>query len=243
MNQKLQCNVRLANAMKEASHQCEMLTQLFLNDRAILLEDGAIWIKIRIAFNGTEAWVLKAQFDEISETQYSMPALGICDIITGQHANVSYSLPGTFSFEQTEGFHLIASNQLIRNEANMQRILLSFLDTPYMWGGITNNGIDCSGLSLMLYRYVGIPLTSFAAEQFHQGEVLDFLQDATCGDLAFFENEDGVISHVGVLLNNKEIIHATEKAGRVVIDFIDQEGIVSKRNGKRTHSLRIIKRI
>jgi cell wall-associated NlpC family hydrolase len=73
--------------------------------------------------------------------------------------------------------------------------------------------------------------------------VLDFLQNAKCGDLAFFDDEDGNITHVGILLNESEIIHATESAGGVTIDDIDNAGIVSRLTGKRTHRLRVVKRI
>jgi cell wall-associated NlpC family hydrolase len=75
------------------------------------------------------------------------------------------------------------------------------------------------------------------------GEILDFIQMAECGDLAFFENSEGEIKHVGVMLNSHEIIHASESNGRVMIDSIDQEGIINKITSKRTHHLRVIKRL
>jgi len=82
-----------------------------------------------------------------------------------------------------------------------------------------------------------------ASAQILQGEVLDFLENANCGDLAFFENDASEINHVGILLNANEIIHASETNGKVAIDSMDNHGIVNKKTGKRTHSLRIIKRL
>jgi len=242
MHTKLQCEVRLANMMLEPSHRSELITQLFLNDRVELLETtDTEWIRVKSGFNATEGWVLRAQFHEISETAFTKLAIGILSVENTVEA--FNDIPGTMYFDkETKPNHAVLPSYIRHDEKTLQRILYSFLETPYMWGGISYAGIDCSGLSQIVYRFLGIPLTSFAAEQFHEGEVLDFLQDARCGDLAFFEGDDKVIYHVGILLNNSEIVHATEKAGKVVIDHIDNEGIVSKRNGKRTHRLRIIKR-
>ena len=78
-----------------------------------------------------------------------------------------------------------------------------------------------------------------AQQQATQGELVGFLQEAHCGDLAFFDNEEGEIIHVGILLNANKIIHA---AGKVRIDKIDNEGIVDADTGQRTQRLRIIKR-
>jgi cell wall-associated NlpC family hydrolase len=128
-------------------------------------------------------------------------------------------------------------------QENILPIVLSYMHVPYVWGGRTHAGIDCSGFSAMLYKYFNIPLKHEATWQSQQGQVLDFLQNAKCGDLAFFDDEDGNITHVGILLNESEIIHATESAGGVTIDDIDNAGIVSRLTGKRTHRLRVVKRI
>jgi cell wall-associated NlpC family hydrolase len=123
------------------------------------------------------------------------------------------------------------------------RILNSYLNAPYLWGGCSVYGIDCSGLSKMFYRFFNLPLPHLAAAQMEMGTVLDFISNAVCGDLAFFENEQQEINHVGILLNDHEIIHASESNGRVTSDLIDHQGIINRVTGKRTHQLRIIKRL
>ena len=114
-----------------------------------------------------------------------------------------------------------------------------FLNAPYLWGGRTPWGIDCSGLTQQVYKHFGIAILRDASQQATQGKTVNFLAEAKPGDLAFFDNAEGRIIHVGILLSPEEIIHAS---GRVKIDRIDNEGIYSEELGKRTHQLRIIKR-
>lgn len=122
---------------------------------------------------------------------------------------------------------------------NVRAAALRYLETPYLWGGRTRCGIDCSGFSQAVYQSMGIALPRDAWQQAEQGEVVGFLQEAVCGDLAFFDNEEGRITHVGVMLNAAEVIHAS---GKVRIDPIDNQGIINGDTGVRTHRLRVIKR-
>jgi len=91
----------------------------------------------------------------------------------------------------------------------------------------------------MVYRQLDIHLQRDAWLQAREGESIGFLQEARCGDLAFFDEPDSRISHVGILLNDREIIHAS---GKVRVDDIDHAGILSRDQGKRTHRLRLIRR-
>jgi cell wall-associated NlpC family hydrolase len=103
-------------------------------------------------------------------------------------------------------------------------------------------GIDCSGFTQTIFKLFNYRLSRDAARQALEGSSVDFLQEARCGDLAFFDNEEGEITHVGILLDNHTIIHATESSGRVVIDAIDNNGIISKQLRMRTHHLRLVRR-
>ncbi len=118
-----------------------------------------------------------------------------------------------------------------------------FIGCPYNWGGRGLMGIDCSGLTQVVYKMMNIRLPRDAYQQAECGETVGFLQQARCGDLAFFDNEEGRITHVGILLDDHTIIHATETGGAVVVDPIDNGGIISKRLRQRTHNLRLVKRI
>ena len=116
---------------------------------------------------------------------------------------------------------------------------LFFQNAPYLWGGRTLFGIDCSGFSQIVFKLNGIKLNRDAWQQAEQGAVVDFLPEAKSGDLAFFDNAEGRIIHVGIMLGTNKIIHAS---GKVRVDTIDNQGIYNAEMGRYTHKLRIIKR-
>ena len=132
--------------------------------------------------------------------------------------------------------------------ADLQRsdlitIAQSLLNAPYLWGGKNAMGMDCSGFTQVVYSVFGINLLRNAREQITQGTVVPSLSDAHPGDLAFFDHADRDpkatnISHVGILLDNKTIIHCS---GCVHIDTIDEQGIHLP-DGDLTHHLVQIKR-
>ena len=121
----------------------------------------------------------------------------------------------------------------------IKKLTHTFLNTPYLWGGRSVFGIDCSGFTQLVFQCLKIPLLRDAYQQATQGQEVA-LEDARCGDLAFFDNEAGRITHTGILLNSNTIIHAS---GKVRIDTIDPQGIVRQDDGMRTHNLKIIKRL
>jgi cell wall-associated NlpC family hydrolase len=158
-------------------------------------------------------------------------------------------LPGISAGKITAGFfhgkfkgRKMPVKKLAFSEEYIKHTALSYMHAPYQWGGRTIAGIDCSGLTQMVYKMCGIPIPRDASQQALEGETLDFLQNGRCGDLAFFDNAEGKIVHVGMLLDNATIVHATEVAGRVVMDRIDPGGIISTCLRKRTHNLRVVKR-
>ena len=115
-----------------------------------------------------------------------------------------------------------------------------YLDAPYLWGGRSPFGIDCSGLVQMTYKLSGIKLPRDAGQQASCGTTINLLSEAQAGDLAFFDNEEGIITHVGIILPNNQIIHAS---GRVRVDSLDHEGIYNVKKKQYSHKLRLIKRI
>jgi cell wall-associated NlpC family hydrolase len=127
------------------------------------------------------------------------------------------------------------------NADTLKAAALKYMHAPYLWGGRSIAGIDCSGLTQMAFKLCNSAIPRDASQQAQEGKLVDFLQHAQCGDLAFFDEKDR-ITHVGLLLDNQTIIHATGTSGRVVIDRIDQGGIISISLKKRTHHLRMVRR-
>ena len=120
------------------------------------------------------------------------------------------------------------------------KIARKYLNAPYLWGGRSPFGIDCSGFSQIVFKMLGVKLLRDASQQVSQGRIIDFVEQAQAGDLAFFENKKKRIAHVGIVFPDQKIIHAH---GKVRIDNLDHFGIFNEENNKYTHRLRVVKRI
>jgi len=119
-------------------------------------------------------------------------------------------------------------------------LAMVFRNAPYLWGGRSPFGIDCSGLTQVLYKMVGLNIKRDAYQQAEQGQTLSFVEESDVGDLAFFDNDEGQIIHVGMLLGGNSILHAS---GKVRVDKLDHQGIFNVDTGRYSHKLRLIRRI
>ena len=117
---------------------------------------------------------------------------------------------------------------------------LQMLNIPYLWGGRSSFGIDCSGLVQTSFKVAGIKLPRDASEQSKCGDLVYSIVDSKAGDLAFFENENGKIVHTGILISQDKIIHSS---GYVRTDVIDKVGIFDLTTHEYSHKLHSIKRI
>lgn len=249
------CAVPVAPVRNEPVHHAEMTSQLLFGECGIITEitkDG--FAKITVKADGYNGWCQLAHMTEIKKELYDAGTTALAGAWVNEleccgtvmHVPLGSSLTGiengmmvfdkmVVDFKGTV-WNTAAEN---KNAATIQQLAFRFLNTPYLWGGRSVFGIDCSGFSQVLYKLLGIALLRDAHQQATQGTTVDFLQEAQCGDLAFFDNENGEIIHVGVLLNDHEIIHAS---GKVQVDNIDNSGIINRSTGLRTQKLRIIKR-
>ena len=242
------CVVAVAPLRKESSHRSEIISELLVGEFAIILEETKDFTKVKCLYDGYEGWCQRSQLEKVNEmietNYFLLDDIGNIEV-NDQSCRISCATPifktdayfGRFHFNYKNVSGWNASEAMF-SEDNIKLISYKFLNVPYLWGGKSVFGIDCSGLTQQVFKLFNIKLERDAYQQAEQGEVVGFLQEAKCGDLAFFDNEDGKIVHVGVLLDNQTIIHAS---GKVRIDKIDNAGIINNDTGERTHRLRIIK--
>ncbi|MGV6828199.1 MAG: C40 family peptidase [Flavobacteriales bacterium] len=233
----------------EPSDQSEMVSQLLYGELFIVLEKQEKWSKVKLFYDAYEAWIDNKQFLTISEDEYHNYAQkarhfssDLVDFINTEKKQLLPIFLGSSLHTQNILQHTFEGNfvkgKLPKN--NLIETALLYLNAPYLWGGKTPFGIDCSGFTQMVYQINGFQLLRDASQQATQGEVLSFIEEAEAGDLAFFDNEEGTITHVGIIMQDNHIIHAS---GKVRIDILDQSGIFNTDLKKHTHQLRVIKRI
>lgn len=241
------CTVPVAHIRVSPDHRAEMSSQLLFGEKLIITgRDKKGWIKICCKADGYEGWCQLSQFREIDAAQYDHHDITLSAgwmnevIVNGQPMFVPL---GSLIDTKDKTIQYAGSSWNVthakKDAAAIREIAFKFLNTAYLWGGRSVFAIDCSGFAQAVYKFMDIPLLRDARLQVTKGEEVHFLQEARCGDLAFFDDAAGEIIHVGILLNDHEIIHAS---GKVRVDKIDNSGITNTDTGERTHQLRIIKR-
>lgn len=240
----------------EASDKSEMVNQLLFGEHYKLVEKKAKWFKIRLAHDDYEGWISHNQYFEIDKKDFTKLSdqsiyfnFNLIDAITTDKGDIipvvlGSVLPfydGKSCFIKDDLFHFEGAQLAVnKSKIDIVNTAYMYLHTPYLWGGRTPMGVDCSGFTQMVYRLNGKHIPRDASQQVDLGVTLSFIEEAESGDLAFFDDAEGNIIHVGIILENNHIIHAS---GKVRIDRIDQQGIFNKDLGEHTHKLRIIKKV
>ena len=236
-----------------------MVTQLLLGDVFEVIDSQDNWICIRTQFDNYEGWIDKKQSFPLSFENYQRIGLqhhpltadliSVCydkDLKNVFPIIIGSQLPffNNKKFELSHDELIYEGTVLHPDKKNFQKFVrenaLLYLNAPYLCGGKSPLGIDCSGFTQMVYKLNGYKLFRDASEQASQGEALSFIEESEPGDLAFFDNEEGAIIHVGIMMNDNYIIHSS---GKVRIDRLDHLGIYNVDTGRHTHKLRVIKKI
>jgi gamma-D-glutamyl-L-lysine dipeptidyl-peptidase len=254
---------------REPSHRSEMVTQLLFGELYRITGSETEWISIKLTYDDYEGWINANQLCIIPETEFirlfdaeTAVTSDLVQILDNEttHAMLPVvlgsSLPGfdgrqvvinqnRFIFEgQTANTGMLERVTSLHALAEVKRQLVDdamlYLNTPYLWGGRSPFGIDCSGFVQMVYKLKKVKLQRDASQQALQGEVVALLAEAVPGDLAFFDNDEEVITHVGLLIDRQHIIHCS---GKVRVDIVDHQGIYDETLNRYTHKLRLIKRI
>lgn len=234
------------------------MTQLLFGDHYTVQERASNkkWIRISIYFDGYEGWIDARQHLPITKEYFQHINHAAFKITTDITSTLLYNkspqvvLMGSiipissselFKMEEQFAFNGEAKNVGQRREFEFMRTIASkYVNSPYQWGGKSPFGIDCSGFTQMVFKICGYKLLRDAAQQANQGKAVDSLAASKQGDLAFFSNEKGKISHTGILLNENKIIHAS---GKVRVDTLTEDGILAAETGRITHRLCSIRRM
>ena len=235
-----------------------MVSQVLFGEIIEILDrQQANWWKVRCLWDNYIGWVSSLQFSPIAAD-----AVEACSLnhsrsleIVQPAVHQDYFLPLTMgaqlpmydglTFQFPDRTYQFSGQTIIPADVRSSselivKIARRYLHAPYLWGGRSPLGIDCSGFVQIVFLMAGIALPRDANKQVAVGEPVDFAANMRAGDLAYFVDQQGRTTHVGIVLEPQKIIHAS---GQVKIDRLDHYGIFSEQEQRYTHTLRVIKRL
>lgn len=250
-----QCSVAIAPGRAEASDKSEIITQLLFGETFTIIENTIKWALVRCTHDGYECWMDKKQMIEFNQSEYKK-IISSSDFRCGARVVYPENAPHYLTYGAVlpilkgkkyrfDGEQFGYDDEIVFTAGkpdcdSLIQSAMIYLNAPYLWGGRSPFGIDCSGFTQMVFLMAGENLPRDAYQQAEIGETVDFISEAKPGDLAFFDNDEGKIIHVGIVLEDNKIIHAS---GKVRIDDIDHNGIFHSEEKFYSHQLRIIKRV
>lgn len=227
-----------------------MVTQLLYGEHYKIIEQKKHWSKIRIALDSCEGWISNDQltfieketYDQLEKTSCYNNTTELVSFVEDEKNTLMPIVIGSTIPNEVVLHHKFEGEctEIKSEKSNLIKTALLYLNSPYLYGGKTPFGIDSSGLAQMVYKINGIALKRGAGQQALQGSSLSFIEESEPGDLAFFDDNEGKIHHVGIIMGDNYIIHVH---GKVRIDRVDHTGIFNNQTGRYTHKLRVIKQI
>lgn len=214
----------------EPSDKAEMVNQVLYGETFTILEQQEKWSKIKLHHDNYIGWIDNKQWETDKRQKTKAKKNYIISSLFKKEKDKIYPLGSWVDFEVSD------------NSKTILQTAKLFLNTPYLWGGRTFMGIDCSGFTQVVFRTQGIHLLRDAYQQATQGKKIK-LSDATNNDLAFFSNDSGKVIHVGIIIKEKKGLKIIHASGKVRIDTLDEHGILKDETQTYSHHLHSIKRI
>ena len=253
-------NLSIIPVRKDPSEKSEMVTQILYGEHFEIREQMVGWSNVKLAYDGYEGWIdskmitpLSARsLNKLENSPFAVSGdifsiIPVNDeqnlmLIAGSTLPVWRPYKKEFSLNKETFKH---KGEVFYGELKDPRKIaisqaLKYFNAPYLWGGRSPFGIDCSGFTQIIYKMIGIKIPRDASQQVNEGRALSFVDEAEPGDLAFFDDEEGNIVHVGIIWKRNKIIHAS---GKVRIDNVDQFGIFNVDTKRYTHKMRVMKKI
>lgn len=245
---------------KEPSEKSEMTSQILFGEHFEVHEQFMGWCRVTLGYDHYEGWVDQKMITEIPDRTYQKIAnspFAVCTDIfniipVDEEQNMMIVAGSTLpcwrpykkEFSINREIYGMTGKFMYHQPADIRKFIiqqsLMYFNVPYLWGGRSPFGIDCSGLTQVIYKQAGMKIPRDASQQVHLGTAFSFVEEAMPGDLAFFDDEEGNIIHVGIIWEKNKIIHAS---GKVRIDNVDQFGIFNVETKRYSHKMRVMKRI
>ena len=251
------CQVSIAPMRAQATDKSEMVSQILFGETVEVIGKKLNWKQVVCSWDGYTGWVDSKQLKRLTPSEfdsYKESQSVSLSLVEGLMAT-DHFIPLTLGAvlpkfdglrctlgDQTFQFSgpVVTPGQVPPSGEWISKISRRYLHAPYMWGGRSPFGIDSGGLTQMVYKIAGIRLLRDPAHQVTQGRPVDFMEQCQVGDLAFFDDGKGIINHVGIILAEGFMVHAS---GTVRVDKLDHFGIFNREQNKYTHQLRIVKRM
>ena len=242
----------------EASDASEMVSQLLFGETFQIIKTKGNWTRISQSLDNYEGWIDLKQYIDIDEKAYRtlspLPhtcASDLVQLVKSEEGNMTPIVAGSTLPNYKKSRISFADKKLEFDGeichpkgGDLKKMLrenaLTYRNAPYLWGGRSPFGVDCSGFTQVIFKMAGIAISRDSSEQAKLGHTLSFVEEADIGDLAFFDNDEGTIIHVGMIIAPATIIHAS---GKVRIDSLDHQGIFNVDTKRYTHKLRLLRRL
>jgi cell wall-associated NlpC family hydrolase len=252
------CHLSNVPCRLEPADSSEMVSQLLYGETVKIYEEKKKdWRRAKTVYDNYDCWIDIKQVTILTEEEFNavnsnFVSTELVDVVEKEGSKIvtpitlGSTLPNlknailNFAEEDFSFDGGAIDTSLEQAKENIVGNAMMYLNAPYLWGGRSPFGIDCSGFTQVIYKLNGIKLPRDASQQATIGDTLSFIEESESGDLAFFDNEEGNIIHVGIMLENNQIIHAS---GKVRVDKIDHQGIFNTDTNTYSHRLRLIKKI